>query len=838
MRIVLVGADFEENLGVGMIAAVAQRAGHTVRIVTYDHVDQMAAVARACLAHRPHVVGLSMQFQHRAHDFIALARSLRACGFQGHVTCGGQFPSLAWRDVLRPENGLDTVVFNDGEATFLELLQALATGAPLDDLPGLALRTADGLPRRTAGRPLNDALDALPAPLRYRRATRHLGVPFIPIMASRGCWGACTYCSITSTFRDARGHGGGRTFRERSPENVAAEMATLWHREGGPSLFCFHDDNLLKPRPEDTLARLGAIRASLDARGVGRIGLIGKCRPDCVTPALARSLRDMGVIRLYVGVENASEMGALHLNRARQTQHVDAALAACRRPASSSVTTCSSSSPTRGSTTWPRTSRSSASTPCTRSTSVVRSPMPARPSPRRSPPAGGSRAATSGMTIASRTIAPRFCSASRRRRSGSATSTPTGVANRYMGLGYSQVVLEHFHPELGAARHDGFRRRCRALTRAIALETADFLDEALTLARTATLDTADGAEALTRETALLGLRIAAADHVRHAELDELFADMAAAAREARAARGVAGGVRRVARGVKHLALGASLAAAAVTAAACDDAGSPSPDPEPDTGIGGMVVDPLPPDGGFGGMVADPLPPDAGFGGMVADPLPPDAGFGGMVADPLPPDAGFGGNTGDFLVVDPPPPDAGFVPDFLVVDPPPPDFGLSPDAFDPGPVDPLPPDAGLSPDVFVPGPVDPPPPDAGLEPDVFVPGPVDPPPPDHAMIAPPRTPGIDQWRDTAPRRATRSTDLPLWAPPDLRLEARAVAGAVEVRVVGALGSASTRWASASGSIEGDGLVVRWQPDAGDQIRVAIRTLGGVGVLALRAVDVRG
>jgi anaerobic magnesium-protoporphyrin IX monomethyl ester cyclase len=838
MRIVLVGADFEENLGVGMIAAVAQRAGHTVRIVTYDHVDQMAAVARACLAHRPHVVGLSMQFQHRAHDFIALARSLRACGFQGHVTCGGQFPSLAWRDVLRPENGLDTVVFNDGEATFLELLQALATGAPLDDLPGLALRTADGLPRRTAGRPLNDALDALPAPLRYRRATRHLGVPFIPIMASRGCWGACTYCSITSTFRDARGHGGGRTFRERSPENVAAEMATLWHREGGPSLFCFHDDNLLKPRPEDTLARLGAIRASLDARGVGRIGLIGKCRPDCVTPALARSLRDMGVIRLYVGVENASEMGALHLNRARQTQHVDAALAACRE---AGIFVCYNLLIFE---------------PDARLDDVAENiafirehalhPVNfCRAEPYAGTPLAATLAARGGLSGSylgydyritdDRTeILFRITSAAFRQRN----FDPTGVANRYMGLGYTQVVLEHFHPELGAARHDGFRRRCRALTRAIALETADFLDEALTLARTATLDTADGAEALTRETALLGLRIAAADHVRHAELDELFADMAAAAREARAARGVAGGVRRVARGVKHLALGASLAAAAVTAAACDDAGSPSPDPEPDTGIGGMVVDPLPPDGGFGGMVADPLPPDAGFGGMVADPLPPDAGFGGMVADPLPPDAGFGGNTGDFLVVDPPPPDAGFVPDFLVVDPPPPDFGLSPDAFDPGPVDPLPPDAGLSPDVFVPGPVDPPPPDAGLEPDVFVPGPVDPPPPDHAMIAPPRTPGIDQWRDTAPRRATRSTDLPLWAPPDLRLEARAVAGAVEVRVVGALGSASTRWASASGSIEGDGLVVRWQPDAGDQIRVAIRTLGGVGVLALRAVDVRG
>jgi hypothetical protein len=218
--------------------------------------------------------------------------------------------------------------------------------------------------------------------------------------------------------------------------------------------------------------------------------------------------------------------------------------------------------------------------------------------------------------------------------------------------------------------------------------------------------------------------------------------------------------------------------------------------------------------------------------MVADPLPPDAGFGGMVADPLPEDAG----RSDFLVVDPPPPDAALMPDFLVVDPPPADLGLLPDL--PIVVDPLPPDAGLSPDVFVPGPVDPPPPDAGLEVDAFVPGPVDPPPPDQALNAPPRTPGIDQWRDTTPRRAERTADLPLWAPPDLRLEARTVLGAVEVRVVGALGPATTRWESEAGPVEGEGLVVRWSPAVDDQLRVAIRTRGGVGVLALRTQELRG
>jgi radical SAM superfamily enzyme YgiQ (UPF0313 family) len=816
MRIVLVGADFEENLGVGMIAAVARQLGHTVRIVTYDRPDQRVAVARAVLSKRPHVVGLSMQFQHRAHDFLALARTLRASGFKGHLTCGGQFPSLAWREVLSEANGLDTVVFNDGEQTFTELLAALEARAPLDEIPGLGLRTADGVPRRTPGRPLNDALDTLPLPLRYRAPTRHLGVPFVPIMASRGCWGACTYCSITSTFRDARTHGGGRTFRERSPENVAEEMAALWHREGGPCIFCFHDDNLLKPRPEDTLSRLGAIRSALDADGVGRLGIIGKCRPDCVTPALARTLREMGVIRLYVGVENASEMGALHLNRARQTEHVDAALAACREagifvcynllifePDAKLEDIAENIAFIRGHADHP--------VNFCRAEPYAGTPL-AQQLAARDALTGSYLGYDYRITDDRTELLFRIAAAAFRQRNFDAS----GVANRYMGLGYSQVVLEHFYPELGASRHEALRRQCRALTRAIATETADFLDEALALARRADpsdLDGPFGREFVERETALLGLRVAAADKARHAALDALYAEMSALAREAASARGVGA---RVVRTVKRLALGASLAA---VAAACDDTASPSPDPEVDQGTGGMVVDPLPPDGGRPDyMVADPLPQDAGR---------PDF----MVVDPPPPDFG----RADFLVSDPPPADFGRA-DFLVADPLPVDAGMAPDL--PIVVDPLPQDAGMAADLpFV---VDPLPRDAAVDMQPDVPPVVDPPPPDHAMNEPSNGPGIDQWRDTTPRRAERTMDLPLWAPPDLRITAQSALGGLTVRVEGGLGPASLRW-EGDGVIEGDGETVRWLPGplADDpQIRVAVRTRGGVGVLAMRARDVRG
>jgi len=233
MRVVLIGADFEENLGVGMIAAVAEAAGHRVEIEPFNSADDAKRIARSVVSTAPDVVGLSMQFQHRSHEFLSLARALRQGGYAGHITAGGQFPTLAFREVLGRGHGVDTVVLHDGEETFVELLAALEQGTPTYDVPGLAV-SVDGTIVRTAGRGLRSDLDALPFPKRYRPPSRHAGVPFVPIMGARGCWGSCSYCSITSFYRDAKAHGGGPrcacAARRASPKRWLSSPTPL----GGP----------------------------------------------------------------------------------------------------------------------------------------------------------------------------------------------------------------------------------------------------------------------------------------------------------------------------------------------------------------------------------------------------------------------------------------------------------------------------------------------------------------------------------------------------------------------------------------------------------------------------
>jgi anaerobic magnesium-protoporphyrin IX monomethyl ester cyclase len=621
MRVVLIGADFEENLGIGMLAAVARSRGHDVRIEPFNTASQTEALAKAIAAFAPDVVGLGIQFQHRSYEFLALATALRRAGFAGHLTTGGQFPSLAFAEVLDKRYGVDSVVFHDGERTFGELLDALVARSPLGDVAGLALRDASGAVVRTAARPLTDDLDSLPFAERYRPHAVHCGVPFIPIMGSRGCWGHCSYCSITTHYRDAREHGGGKTFRLRSPENVAEEMAILAKRAGGPCIFCFHDDNLLLPRPSDTIARLRAIRDRLDALGIGKVGIIGKCRPETVTVELAAKLRELGVIRLYVGVENASERGAEHLGRGKQHLAIDAALDACRK---NGIFTCYNLLVFEPEATIADVEtnlafiRRHGDHPVNFCRAEPYHGTPLQQELLASGGLGGSYLGYDYRIGDDRTeLLFRITAAVFRERN----FRPDGVANRYMGLGYNMKILEHFYEDPGGERAR-IARRIAELTRRITLDTATYLERAVELAKTADLSDRDAIE---RRAARLGLEIAATDAFFHRELDGAYAAFEAFSRRIVRPRAVPPVVSRV---LQRVAIGTSLAIGAL-APACGGKTS---------GGDSTVSDPLPSDDGS--VVQPP-----------SDPLPSDAGIDTS-------DSSDAAEEPDVNVVDPPPPDAG------------------------------------------------------------------------------------------------------------------------------------------------------------------------------------
>ena len=323
MNVLLVGPDFEENLSIRYLVSSLRAAGHAATFAAFDgpkDADQvLAAIGGADL------VGLSMCFQARAREFIALARAIKAARPDLGIVAGGHYASCAARDLLAHHPEIDLVVLHEGERTLVELADLGAlSGGQLASIHGIAYREGTEV-RMTAPRPMVQDLDTLPLPDRSGRVRTQAGVPVAYLLGSRGCIGSCTYCCITTLHRLAPG----KCFRRRSPERVADEMAALY-RERGIRQFVFHDDNFLVPSPARNHERFEALAKALESRGVRDIGLIIKCRPQDADESVLRRLRDMGLLRIFFGVETGTEAGLRCLNRKHTVADSERTLDLCQ----------------------------------------------------------------------------------------------------------------------------------------------------------------------------------------------------------------------------------------------------------------------------------------------------------------------------------------------------------------------------------------------------------------------------------------------------------------------------------------------------------------------------
>jgi radical SAM superfamily enzyme YgiQ (UPF0313 family) len=305
--IALVGAELEENLGLRYIASALEHAGHRVHIVSFNAASESPLVVRQILQLAPRIVGLSMVFTGRAHEFCDLGQALRAAGWDGHLIAGGPFASFNSERLLQEFPAFDSIGISEGE----EIMCALATHlSDLAEVPGICYRRSDGVIKTNPGKGNPENLDALSFP---RRTTFHsyFDKPIGSVLTSRGCWRDCAFCSIHAWYDRS---GGGKRFRVRSVENLLAELKDLYFIHG-VRIFNFQDDNFFVPNHERALARFQALRAGLREAGIGPIAIAIKARPDSITRESVAVLDDLGLFRVFLGVENASQAGLTHLNR-------------------------------------------------------------------------------------------------------------------------------------------------------------------------------------------------------------------------------------------------------------------------------------------------------------------------------------------------------------------------------------------------------------------------------------------------------------------------------------------------------------------------------------------
>lgn len=317
MKVALIGAELEENLGLRYMASALEAKGHATCIVGFNSDHDTSLATEQVLAFRPDIAGLSMVFTGRAREFCAFADALRQKGYQGHIIAGGHFACLNSKQLLKDYPAFDSIGLGEGEEIICALAEKLGH---IEEVDGICFRRADGVVQRNPSRGNPENLDALAFP---KRTTFHdyFDKPIASLLSSRGCWRNCAFCSINAWYKQ----GGGKKFRIRSIENIVAEMKELYFTHG-VRIFNMQDDNFFLPNKTNALERFEQLRESLDRAGVTGIAIAVKARPDSITTESIRVLDDLGLFRVFLGVENASKRALKNLNRKCKVEDILKAL--------------------------------------------------------------------------------------------------------------------------------------------------------------------------------------------------------------------------------------------------------------------------------------------------------------------------------------------------------------------------------------------------------------------------------------------------------------------------------------------------------------------------------
>lgn len=245
-------------VGLAYIAAVLQEGGHRVSVVdavgaAIEQVHDFETVGSVfrriglspeeLVARIPddvEVIGITLMFVHewpQARTIAALARRRFPAAT---IVVGGETATSFWPWMFEQSDAIDHVVLGEGEVTALELVDRIAAGEPVGDLPGVVTRAPDraacttGLPTRIRH------LDKVPRPawelfdLDGYFAHLYFGVnrgKSMPMLATRGCPYKCSFCSSPQMWTTR--------YVVREPDDVVDELAGYVRDHGVENInFC------------------------------------------------------------------------------------------------------------------------------------------------------------------------------------------------------------------------------------------------------------------------------------------------------------------------------------------------------------------------------------------------------------------------------------------------------------------------------------------------------------------------------------------------------------------------------------------------------------------------
>ena len=305
-------------LGLGYLASTLREGGHEPFIfdAAIEDVPVDYYIEEAERQGKPYeLIGITATTPLIA-DAWEMAQTSKKYGLT--TVLGGPHLTIMPRESLEPQHSyVDYVFKGEAEHTFLELVNTIEAGQPVELLPGMHMRR-NGEIVSDYGSPMIEDLDSLPFPAhdlfkidRYTNLQpltdgldRH--ARSFTILTSRGCPYKCTFCSKPVT---------GDTWRGRSVENVVAEWRWLVKDLGATEIGVTDDIwNLKMPRAKELCRRL--VEEGLTT--VPWVTVHGM-KVNHTDPELFHLMKAAGCKRVGFGVENGDPWMLKNIIRKGQT---------------------------------------------------------------------------------------------------------------------------------------------------------------------------------------------------------------------------------------------------------------------------------------------------------------------------------------------------------------------------------------------------------------------------------------------------------------------------------------------------------------------------------------
>jgi anaerobic magnesium-protoporphyrin IX monomethyl ester cyclase len=312
MKITLVNPPYPQKahshppfipLGLAYLGAVAEQAGHEVKIIDCQAEKLTIDTFRQRIGQqKPDIIGATSTtlLYKSAKRILETAKEQHPNAI---TMIGGSHVSFWDENALNESPSIDVVVRREGELTFLELLKQIEAEKTFAGVLGTTFRTSDGKIVRNEDRPFLNDLDSLPSPAYHLlplQAFHRMGKTIFPLVTTRGCVQWCDFCSTVRMF--------GRAYRVRSAKSVVDEMEML-HNKYGESQFTFYDDAF-------TVNRQHVLRICEDIEA-RKLNITWDCetRVDMVDEELLTAMYNAGCITVWFGVESGSEKILCQMNK-------------------------------------------------------------------------------------------------------------------------------------------------------------------------------------------------------------------------------------------------------------------------------------------------------------------------------------------------------------------------------------------------------------------------------------------------------------------------------------------------------------------------------------------